>query len=889
MHEIDGFQEHVGLKFHLYNALFFSLPFPGLRSTGNRVPLFIEHIQRSLHNGMHPRDIITTFFRDRQGFETEEEIIGELFQVLRLVERQVVLFDAIEDAAFPRIHDMHGPGSLADVRNRAAEEGATELYESFLDTYTVRVVLTAHPTQFYTGDMLSILTDLSAALTTNDLPKIRELLLQMGQTRFRNQSKPTPLDEARGLMWVLEHVMYPVVPRINRALSPERPRQVLELGFWPGGDRDGNPFVTADVTLQAGDMLRHTVLSRYLEDVRHLRRRLTFPDVVDRVDRMEQTLTATVHPFLGALAAPDHRDTPREGTTVYCAEPLADRYTSADQLLEDLEEIRTLVVDRHAGLFAHHVEAIQDAVGTFGFHFAALDIRQDSRIHTACIREVRGFLKDHTADRPSHLPKAPREHHEERRYLMETIQWLQQIPRDTILGWAGKLTADLKERHEHVLADCIETIDAISTIQRRNGALGCHRYIISNTQRMENILEVWLIAAFGGMNSVDLPLDIVPLFETIPDLHRSSGIMKELYENPLYRHHLEHRDNRQTVMVGFSDGTKDGGYVTANWEIYKAKEQLSSVAAAHGIRTDFFDGRGGPPARGGGNTHKFYRSLGGEIDRRTIQLTIQGQTITSLYGTVESARYNLEQLVSAGIENGIFPDQDHRLSQADRELMDDLSTRAYQGYRELRNHELFVPYLEQMTPLHYYGRTNIGSRPAKRGGEGALTLGQLRAIPFVGAWSQMKQNIPGFYGFGLALIHHLQSPEGHTVRKLYSSSLFFRTLVENSMQSLAKTSFPLTRYHQEDPRFGRFWDLLHQEYQRTVATLTTVSGQETPLAAEPAIRDSIQLRETMVLPSAVIQQYALYMIRDQQDHHDLYEKLVVKSLAATINAGRNAV
>ncbi len=876
MDMLDRFQEHVGLKFQLYNGLFFSLPFSGVRSTGILVPLFIEHIRHALDAGEDPRGIVHTFFRDRQGLATEQEIIGELFRILRFVERQVVLFDAIEDAAFVHTHEMNGPGSLADVLTRVADEGASATYESFLDEFSVRVVLTAHPTQFYTREVLSILTDLSTALAGNDIGAIRELLLQMGQTRFRNQTKPTPLDEARGLMWILEHVMYQVVPGINRNLNTANPRSVLELGFWPGGDRDGNPFVTAEITRQVGEMLRSSVLLRYLEDVRQLRRRLTFPDVIDLMERMEHTLTATVYPFSGTTVA--------AGEGLHCAEPLDERYHAPDQLLAELEAIRSIVNARHEGLFAQRIEAVQDAVRTFGFHFAVLDVRQDSRVHTACVREIVGFLQQ---QEPGHCPFQYPE--EEQEYLTATIRWLQDQPRETVESRARQLAADLRTRDAAVLADCIETIAAIRTIQERNGERGCHRYIISNTQRMENVLEVWLIAAFGGMQAVELPLDMVPLFETIPDLNAAQQIMTSLYENPLYNRHLHSRRKRQTIMLGFSDGTKDGGYVTANWEIYTAKERLSAVTRAHGFRANFFDGRGGPPARGGGNTHKFYRSLGPEIDSRSIQLTIQGQTITSLYGTPDSARYNLEQLVSAGIENGVFPENQHRLADDDRALMQSLSELAHQEYQKLKQHELFVPYLEQMTPLHFYGRTNIGSRPAKRGNGQQLTLDQLRAIPFVGAWSQMKQNIPGFYGFGAALQRLMEKSAGPAITNLYRRSLFFRTLVENSMQSLAKTCFPLTRYHLKDPQFGQFWSLLNDEYQRTVAALATVSGQDVPLAGEPDIRDSIQLRETMVLPSAVIQQYALAMIRETPENGEVYEKLILKSLAASINAGRNVV
>jgi phosphoenolpyruvate carboxylase len=246
-------------------------------------------------------------------------------------------------------------------------------------------------------------------------------------------------------------------------------------------------------------------------------------------------------------------------------------------------------------------------------------------------------------------------------------------------------------------------------------------------------------------------VDIVPLFESVDDLHNAHEEMEKLYTNPTYAQHLANRNNKQTIMLGFSDGTKDGGYLMANWSIYKAKEQLTAVSRKYGIKAIFFDGRGGPPARGGGKTHKFYASLGPNIENNEIQVTVQGQTISSNFGTLDSCRYNLENLLSAGVTNQVFNKGRNELTAEESSILDQLAEIGYEKYLDFKNHPKFIPYLEQMSTLKYYAKTNIGSRPSKRSKSEKLDFNDLRAIPFVGSWSQLKQNVPGFFGVGSAL------------------------------------------------------------------------------------------------------------------------------------------
>lgn len=348
-------------------------------------------------------------------------------------------------------------------------------------------------------------------------------------------------------------------------------------------------------------------------------------------------------------------------------------------------------------------------------------------------------------------------------------------------------------------------------------------------------------------------------------------------------------------MLGFSDGTKDGGYLMANWSIYKAKEMITEVSRKFGVNVIFFDGRGGPPARGGGKTHKFYASMGSSIENQEIQITVQGQTISSNFGTLDSCRYNLENLLSAGATNLVFQDERKLLSEGDKKILDELADIGYSKYTDLKNHPKFVPYLEKMSTLNYYAKTNIGSRPSKRNKSDTLDFGDLRAIPFVGSWSQLKQNVPGFFGVGSALKKYEVSGRWEEVKELYDRSLFFKTLLENSMMSLAKSFLPLTAYMKDDPEFGTFWQIISDEYEETKRLLLKIAGHQELMENYPDGKASIAVRESIVKPLLVIQQFALQRINemDKQEHPDqklkeIYQKIVTRSLFGNINASRNS-
>lgn len=856
--KIDRFNENVLSRYQIYNSIFITLPFDEISNTGVLLPLFSELCENGYEENHNPSQIVERFFTKYYDKPSEKDRVDLLFRFIQYIERQVVLFDAIEDATFPVVNNMDGIGTLRNMREEAEAKNKVAELKACLEEFKIRPVLTAHPTQFYPSSVLVIITDLAEAIRKNDLNLIKKLLAQLGKTPFFKKEKPSPFDEAVSLIWYLEHVFYHSASQIynyiqdNIYIDNDLDNQVINLGFWPGGDRDGNPFVTTDITLKVADRLRTTILRNYYRDVRRLRRRISFKYVDKLIVDLENNLYENI--FLESS-----RST-----------------ASVDYTMETLLEIREILIEKHQSLFVEEVNSLINKVKLFGFHFAALDIRQDSRVHHNVLSTI---VEESLAMGWDIFPKD---------YLKLSDE--QQI--EALSKVVGKVNPSLIKDQMSRLT--LESIYAMKTIQKNNGELGCNRYIISNNGSVLNVMQAF---AMIRMCDWETPtVDIIPLFETVDDLEIAHKVMETLYSNKAYAAHLKRRGNKQTIMLGFSDGTKDGGYLMANWSIYKAKETLTAMSRQYGVKVIFFDGRGGPPARGGGKTHQFYASLGPTIENQEVQLTIQGQTISSNFGTLDSCQYNMEQLITSGIVNNVFNDEDDRLSDEDRETMNRLATISYQAYIDFKNHPKFLPYLENMSTLKYYAKTNIGSRPSKRGGSDELVFSALRAIPFVGSWSQLKQNVPGFYGVGIAIDTFVKNNEFDKVASLYKNSTFFRTLLENSMMSLSKSYFKLTAYMQDDEEYGEFWKLIHQEYERSKAMILKVTGYKELMQDTLSMKASIEVREKIVLPLLTIQQYALKEIQQLKKQGkdadakrlEIFERMVTRSLFGNINASRNS-
>ncbi len=850
-----SFNNLVGTRYHIYNSLFLNLPFASIHHTGTLLPLFQQYCEHGFTKGNSAEEIINDFFNDFVQQDNVDQRLDLLFKFIQYVERQVALFDSVEDAAFEQMNDLSGKGSIKALLMQVRQEGREEELKKKIEEFSLRLVLTAHPTQFYPGPVLGILTDLERAIRENNLEHINLLLKQLGKTAFINKEKPTPYDEAVSLCWFLENVFYESIASIavqlqsalNVSLNSFANKRLIAIGFWPGGDRDGNPFVTSDITLRVAGRLREGILKCYHRDLRLLRRRLTFQGVDRMIVDVEQAIYNMA--FAGGL-----------------------NYTAPDQLIADLFNIRKKLIAEHDGLFLDILDAFIVKVKLFGFYFASLDIRQDSRRHSAAWHALFNQLHKNGITTNAN-----------------TFESLSEAERISYLLALDFSMTDLLIEDEFA-RETVNSVKAIQQIQQKNGEAACHRYVISNCQKAQDVIAVFALARLN-FKQATVPVDVVPLFETIDDLKHAGDIMEQLYQIPAYREQIKQRGNKQNIMLGFSDGTKDGGYLRANWSIFRAKEALTTISRKYGVDVIFFDGRGGPPARGGGNTHDFYASLGDTIEQKEVQITIQGQTINSNFGRPASCKFNIEQLLSAGLQGSLI-EKKNQLTEADKALIDELANEGFKAYLSLKQHEKFVPYLENKTPLTFFGDTNIGSRPVKRNGGEGLKFEDLRAIPFVGAWAMMKQNIPGFYGVGSAIQVLKENGKTATLQALYQRSLFFRTLIGNSMMSLTKSYYQATTYLGNDPEYGAFWNKMHEEFLLSRKNVLEVSGLNELLENNPTIRDSVKLRETIVLPLIAIQQYALMRLAKPEEKEKTmemrYRKLIIRCMFGIINAARNS-
>jgi phosphoenolpyruvate carboxylase len=855
--KITRFKESVLSKFQIYNSIFLTLPFDRINKTGVLLPLFHETCLKGFKNGNDPSKIVEDFFIKYQARRSKKSQINLLFRFIQYIERQVVLFDAIEDAAFPIVNNMDGVGTIRNLKESAITDDKIQELKKYIEDFNVKIVLTAHPTQFYPDNVLAIITDLTDAIKNNKLIDIRNYLTQLAKTSFFKSQKPTPYNEAVSLIWYLENVFYHSFGNTYNYIqenifnNKDFNNDLMSIGFWPGGDRDGNPFVTPEITLQVAERLKQTIVKNYYKDIRELKRRLTFKGLEEKLTLIQENLHKDI--FINS----------------------DDNNFSSEKLIEDLTEIKDLIIKEHQSLYLNLVVSLINKVKLFGSYFASMDIRQDSRVHNNVFNKL---VKSSIENKLGLFPDNYFNFTES-----EQIKVLSNIN--------GKI--NLSYFSDELVLNTLNTIKVIKEIQINNGEKAANRYIISNNKTALNVMQLFAMLKLVAFNE-NLSIDICPLFETIEDLENASGVMKVLYENTAYSAHLKQRNLKQHIMLGFSDGTKDGGYLMANWAIYKAKQRLTAISREYKIDVIFFDGRGGPPARGGGKTHKFYASLGPSIESKEVQLTVQGQTISSNFGTLDSSKYNIEQLMSSGILNKLN-ETDLTISNDCYETMDNLSKISYDAYVKFKSHPKFLSYLEHMSTLKYYSKTNVGSRPSKRNSDDKLVFSNLRAIPFVGSWSQLKQNVPGFFGVGYAIKHYDDLGELNKVKKLYKESSFFKTLIENSMMSLSKSFLDLTKYMSNDKEYGDFWNIIYDEYNNTLEMLYKLTGSKKLMKEEPAGKLSIEARESIVLPLLTIQQHALKKLQElkkdpikNSDEIVIYDKIVTRSLFGNINASRNS-
>jgi len=456
-----------------------------------------------------PIEIIDSFFTKYLDTFDEKEKISLLFQFIQYIERQVVLFDAVEDAAFPIINNMNGKGTIRNTKEEAFAQNKRNALQQYLKEFKIRIVLTAHPTQFYPGTVLGIITDLTNAIAQNDLILIKKLLAQLGITPFLKEDKPTPLDEAISLIWYLENIFYKAVGNIYNYIESniyeDEPvaNEFVNLGFWPGGDRDGNPFVTTEITLEVASRLRQSIIRNYYKDIHELKRKLTFKKVEHLIIDLENKLyNSYINPDTIAI--------------------------SFDEFYKQLIQIKDLVVKNYQSLYLSEIKDVINKAKIFEFYFATLDVRQDSRVHHSVFQNI---VKIQQEKKSGIFPENYQNLSEK-----EQIKIISKIKGKIFLG----------DYQDEIVIKTLGSMNAIKKIQKNNGEKGANRYIISNNQSALNVMEVFAMLKLTAFHD-ELPIDIVPLFETINDLKNADQIMEQLYTNKSYSEHLKERGNKKEV------------------------------------------------------------------------------------------------------------------------------------------------------------------------------------------------------------------------------------------------------------------------------------------------------------------------------------------------------
>ncbi len=771
--------------------------------------------------------------------------------------------------AASRLGEPPQSGSLAYALEQLAQAGTSgEKLSAWLKGALVSPVLTAHPTEVKRKSTLDCERRIARLLERRDreqlLPEERSELVQelyvgiltLWQTALLRLTRLRVVDEIENALAYYRDVFLEQIPRLYTDLEKTlahhggaalRLPAVLRMGSWIGGDRDGNPYVDAEVLRTAIARQSQVAFAHYLEEVHRLGGELS---IAARL--------VSVTPELAALAdaaddrSPFRQDEPYRRALIgiyarlastareFCGyvpprEPHAKglAYASSAELRADLDAIAgSLAAHGSAALAERRLEPLARAVEVFGFHLAALDLRQNSSVHeqvTAELLRAAGVHEDYAS-----LPES------ERMVLLERELANPRLLYSRHLEYGATVGSELA------------ILQAAADIHERFGPAAIQNYIISHCESVSDLLEVGLLLKEVGLlvpgTAPRLAVNIVPLFETITDLGRAANVMSNAFVHPIYRPWLEARGRVQEVMLGYSDSNKDGGYLTANWALYRAEAKLVEAFARHGIRLRLFHGRGGAVGRGGGPAYEaILAQPPGSVDGM-LRLTEQGEIVASKYSDAQLARENLETLVAAALEASLLeharlPEELARYE----EVMGALSAYAYDAYRRLvYDTPGFADYFRMTTPISEIAELNIGSRPASR--KTAWEIADLRAIPWVFSWAQCRVLLPGWYGFASAVRAWLAAyPQGMaTLQQMYARWPFFRTVISNMDMVLAKTDLSIaSRYAELLPDAAlreRVLSRIGEELNDSVAYLLEITAQKTLLESNPELARSIRSR-----------------------------------------------
>lgn len=826
------------------------------------------------------------------------------FQLVNLAEEQqrVRVLQQRSDSAFESGQAMDETIAQA-VETLAAEGYTAEQVQETLGQMLIMPVFTAHPTESKRLTIRRILQKVSSLLKEFNDPgtgakrrseikgDIRSYIVLLWQSDETRDRKPTVMDEVRNSgIYFFENTLFDVVPKIYDELQtalrrtfPNHEFQIpsfLRYGSWIGGDRDGNPFVTNEVTEEALRTQCEAILKHYnvlVDALYHL-----LSPSVHRIDVSQELLDSLVEDrklvaqkeldVLERFATEPYRQklilmfrrlraTRKQNSHPWAEFEANDRaYQHSDQFLKDLLLIRdSLCANKGQRLAEGTLDSLIRSVQVFGFHLAALDIRQHARHHRRTVGNI--FQRFGIAEDYLNLPEDDK---------------IQLLARE--IGNPRPLTSKLIFEE-----DDNNTIELFRTVRRAQEQLGpeaVHTYIISMTQGVSDLMEVLLLAKDADLFG---RLDVVPLFETVDDLRNAPEIMTKLFQHPVYAEHLEKRGQQQQIMIGYSDSNKDGGFLQANWMLFTAQRNLATVCAEHGIKMTLFHGRGGSLGRGGGPTNRAILAQPPESVKGRIRITEQGEVVSSRYSEPAIAHRHLEQLVHAVLcSTGDRPT--FGKAQQWATIMDSLSSIAYQKYRKLVERPNFLSYFHTATPIDQIDQLNLGSRPSRR--KATESLDDLRAIPWVFAWTQSRANLPSWYGVGTGLSQWIAVDESERIgqlRDMYKHWPFFRSVMSNVHLGMGRADMAIAGLYAnlaDDSVAEAIFNDIQAEYELTLRLLLVITDHRDLLDTEPWLQHSIKVRNPYVDPLNLIQVELLRKLRACKNPQELEElrKAVILSV-----------
>jgi len=774
----------------------------------------------------------------------------------------------------------------------------------------VSPVITAHPTEtrrrtvFDTQHRITQLMRLHARGHTKtddglDIEtELRRRVLMLWQTALVRLSRLQITDEIAVGLRYYSAAFFDVVPKVNaevrdalRSRWPDAdllPEPILRPGSWIGGDRDGNPNVTADVVRLATGSAAHTALNHYTAELSALEQELSMSsrlvavtdalsqlaedcDEPARADEPYRRALRVIHARLTATAAQILDEQP-DNLLDLGLPP----YSTPGEMLADLDTVDASLRDHGSTLLADdRLAHLREAVRVFGFHLSGLDMRQNSDVHEEVVAELLAWSGVH----PDYCSLSE---DERVNILAEEL-----ATRRPLIGDREQLS-ELAQKE-------LAIIEAAARAVEIYGPPAVPNYIISMCRSVSDLLEAGILLKEAGLvdaaaDEPYCPVGIVPLFETIDDLQRGASILEAALDLPVYRSLVRARSDSQEVMLGYSDSNKDGGYLTANWALYRAELDLVESARKTGIRLRLFHGRGGTVGRGGGPSYQAILAQPPGAVNGSLRLTEQGEVIAAKYAEPIIAQRNLETLLAATLESTLLDVEGLGDAAGPAyDILDELAARAQSAYSELVHEtEGFVEYFLQSTPVSEIGSLNVGSRPTSR--KPTSSISDLRAIPWVMAWSQSRVMLPGWYGTGSAVESWIAEDEGRIelLRELYQKWPFFQTVLSNMAQVLAKTDLGLAARYAElvddESLRKRVFDKIAAEHRRSIHAHTLITGQDNLLADNPSLARSVFNRFPYLEPLNHLQVELLRRYRSGDD-----DELVQRGILLTMNGLASAL